>query len=293
MKRTAAPPPILVLAALASAGCAQLLGLDNTQFHAMDAPIDAPSLCDPTPPTCVATTGRSVCGQIKDTGAGAGASLRAPDPTGEVCAAPTADGPCALTVAALPLADYFAGTTASRVNGTVDNCGRFVVLDLPPAAADIAIVIEGTGYRRTAALLLKRPTGVGIDEQIQTVAVTVATLNAWAEQLGGSPDLSSGYLIRYRSVTDEPRVGELVAMDGLSPSMNKIGTVPWAAYFAGNAPFASLDPMATDTQQSGTALAVFGAGTFSVDGYRTGKRCRVLGLQQVANTLIDVIVPGC
>jgi hypothetical protein len=284
---------LVAAAAVPAAGCAQLLGLDSTRFEPMDASTDAPSLCDPVPPSCTFTTGRSVCGQIVDTGDGAGASLRATNPTGEQCGPDNSDGPCGLTIAALPLTSYFAGTVTGRLTGVIDDCGRYVVHDLDPAARDIAIVIEGTGYRRTASLLLGRPTGPGTDERVEAFAVTDATLTGWAAQLGGSPALSDAYLIRYRSVGGMPLAGEQVAMDGGSPFTNAIGTVPWARYFAGNAAFASIDPAAPSTLETGTALAVFGAGTFSVDGFRPGRRCRIMNLEQVANTLIYVTASGC
>lgn len=283
----------LAIAAASGAGCAQILGLDSTRFEPMDASTDAPSLCDPVSPSCTATTGRSVCGQIVDTGAGAGASLRATNPTGEQCQPGNSDGPCGLTLAALPLASYFAGTVTGRLGGVIDDCGRYVVHDLDPAAKDVAIVVEGPGYRRTASLLLGRPTGVGTDERVQAFAVTEPTVTGWTAQLGGSPDLSAAYLIRYRSVAGASLAGEQVAMDGGSPFTNAVGTVPWARYFAGNAAFASIDPAATSTLATGTALAVFGAGTFSVDGFRPGRRCRIMNLQQVANTLIYVTAGGC
>lgn len=283
----------LAWAAASSAGCAQLLGLDNTRFEPMDAATDAPSLCDAVPPACTSSTGRSVCGQIYDTGDAAGASLRAPSPTGELCAAGNTDGPCGLSVAALPLASYFAGTVTGRLTGELDDCGRYVVRDLDPAAANLAIVVEGPGYRRTAALLLGRPTGPGTDERVEAFAVSDATVTGWTAQLGSTPDLSGAYLIRYRSVNGAPLSGEQVAMDGGSPFANPIGTVPWARYFAGNAAFAAIDPAAAATLETGTALAVFGPGTFSVDGFRQGRRCRIMNLQQVANTLIYVTATGC
>jgi hypothetical protein len=284
---------LAVAAAAPATGCAQLLGLDDTRFEPLDAATDAPSLCDPVPLRCTSSTGRSVCGQIKETGDRAGASLRATDPTGEQCQPGSTDGPCGLTLAALPLTSYFAGTVTGRLTGVIDDCGRYAVHDLDPTANDIAIVVEGPGYRRTASLLLGRPTGPGIDERVEAVAVTDATVTGWAAQLGGSPDLSEAYLIRYRSVAGAPLAGEQVAMDGGSPFTNAVGTTPWARYFAGNAAFSSIDPAATSTLETGTALAVFGASTFSVDGFRPGRRCRIMNLGRVANTLIHVTASGC
>jgi hypothetical protein len=284
---------VLAAAAVPGAGCAQLLGLDSTRFEPLDAATDAPSLCDPVPLTCTFTSGRSVCGQIYETGDRAGASLRTTSPTGEMCQPGSSDGPCGLAVAALPLTSYFAGTTTGRLTGVIDDCGRYVVNDLDPTAKDVAIVVEGPGYRRTAALLLGRLTGPGTDERVEAFAVTDATVTGWAAQLGGAPDLSSAYLIRYRSVAGAPLAGEQVAKDGGSPFSNAVGTVPWARYFAGNAAFSSIDPAATATLETGTALAVLGGGTFSVDGFRPGRRCRVLSLEQVANTLIYVTAGGC
>lgn len=290
---TAHATAALALAAVSSTGCAQLLGLDDTRFEPLDAATDAPSLCDPVPPRCTSATGRSVCGQIYETGDRAGASLRATSPTGEMCGPGNLEGPCGLSVAGLPLASYFAGSVTGRLTGVIDDCGRYVVRDLDPAATNIAIVLEGASYRRTAALLLGRPTGVGTDERVDAFAVDDGTVVGWAAQLGSTPDLSAAYLIRYRSVNGGPLAGEQVAMDGGSPFGNAVGTVPWARYFTGNAAFAAIDPAAAATLETGTALAVFGAGTFSVDGFRQGRRCRLMNLQQVANTLIYVTATGC
>jgi hypothetical protein len=87
--------------------------------------------------------------------------------------------------------------------------------------------------------------------------------------------------------------GEAVAMNGGSSLANPPGTVPWAGYFAGHAMFATLDPQATATFETGTAVAVLGTGVFSLDGFRMGRRCRIPGLQQVMNTLTFVTATDC
>jgi hypothetical protein len=194
----------------------------------------------------------------------------------------------------LPMTEFFAGTATGRVDALVDDCGRYVVPDLDANTADVAIVIEAAGYRRTTTLLVGRTTVFGADRDVEALAVTEATATAWATQLDGAapPDVSAGILVRY-TMAGAPRSGMLVAKDGETPMMNPAGTPPWASYFTGDAAFGSLDPTHTATQASGTALTVIDStNTILLEGFRQGGglRCGVAGIQQVANTLIYVTI---
>ena len=71
---------VVVIGTGGAAGCASLLGLESTSFDQMDAPGDAPSVCDGAP-LCTVTTGRSVCGQLFGTGDTAGMPFRTATPT--------------------------------------------------------------------------------------------------------------------------------------------------------------------------------------------------------------------
>ncbi len=281
---------LVAVSGVIATGCAKILGLDDTTF-AEDAMI-GPTTCQGAP-LCTSSSGRSACGQLLQTGAEAGQPLRVAEPTGELCT--TADGPCAFSVSALPLADFFAGE-GTPVAGTVDDCGRFVVPDLDPAIADIALSISApAGFTQSATLVLAREMTAGVDEQLEAFVVSEATVETWTTAMTTdvAPDVSSGYLVRYTSSTSAPVGGEQVAKDASSPLMNPPGTVPWAAYFDANAPFGLLDPAQTATAAHGTAYANLGSGTFSLEGFRPGARCRVMGLQQIANTFIFVIAKNC
>lgn len=283
----------LAAVALAGAtGCAQLLGLEETTFEPGDSGIDAPGVCDGAP-ACTSTTGRSLCGQLFGTGDRAGQPLRVAAPTGGACAPGSLEGPCAFTVGALPKASLFASLPDGRVEGTVDDCGRFVVPDVDPSLPDVAVVVSGTDQHTTASLVLGRPPEVGEDRGIRALGVTSATVLAWGAQLRDPPvDAATGYLVEYTN-GGNPVLGDAVAKDSGSPLTNPFGTVPWAAYFTGFEPFGVLDPTLTVTANSGSALVVPGGGIFSIDGFRTGRRCKISDLQQVTNTLVHIVQVDC
>jgi hypothetical protein len=284
-------------------GCAQLFGLEETTFDQQDAPLDAPSVCDGAP-ACTSSIGRSVCGQVFGTGAQAGVKLRVAAPTGEKCVAGNTEGPCALTVTGSPMATFFDGTLTGQVVGQIDDCGRYVVGDLDSNADDIAIVFTDLNaepvFNTTARLLTDRPTIAGTDENVDAFAVTIATAAEWATQMNPAspPETTTGYLIKY-TLNTEPVVEMKVALDNGSafPAMDMMSdtsVVPWAGYFTGDAPFGVLENVASEgTTQSGTAFAVLPTGPFSLEGVRTGKRCKLPDLRSVANTLIHILEVGC
>jgi hypothetical protein len=279
------------LALLALTGCAQLFGLEETTFDQRDAPTDAPSVCD-FAPACTSSVGRSVCGQLFGVGATAGVPLRVASPTGEACVSGNTEGPCALAVQGMTKAELFAGGP-DRVAGTIDDCGRYVVPDLDLAEPDVAVLFTGTDFRASASLVLGRPAQAGQDRDVAAFAVSIAATDAWASQLQlASDQTSTGYLVEY-TMAGMPLAGEKVAVDNGSPFTGEVGTVPWAAYFAGDQRFGTLDRFLEATEQTGTALAVLDTGIFSLDGFRQGRRCRILDLQQVAGTLIYVRQIDC
>ncbi|MFN0251285.1 MAG: hypothetical protein ACKV2T_30700 [Kofleriaceae bacterium] len=274
-----------------ASGCAKILGLDETTFT-QDAMIGPPT-CQGAP-RCTSITGRSACGQLFQTGAEGGQPLRAAEPTGELCTS-VADGPCAFAVSALPVADFFAGA-GTPIAGAMDDCGRFVVPDIDPAIADVALSFAApSGFAQSATLVFAREATVGLDENLEAFVVSEPTIQQWTTAMTASmePDITSGYLVRYTASTQMPVEGEQVAKDASSPLMNEPGAIPWAAYFAASAPFGLLDPAQGATAAHGTAYANLGSGTFSLEGFRPGARCRVMGLQQIANTFIFVIAKNC
>lgn len=273
---------LLCLLLVACTGCAQLLGLDNTKFDYKDAHVDAPSVCDGAP-ACTSTTGRSVCGQLIDTGANAGVALRVASPTGAACTG--TEGPCALAVYGQIASDFYAGSS-TQVAGTIDDCGRFVVPDLDATAANVAVVVTGAANATSAALVLARPTSPGTDTGVLVYAVTTATQTAWATELssGSPPDLSSGYLVT-QSDTSGALAGEQVWVNG-----GPVGgppSQPWSAYFV-DKPFGMLDATQQMTGTGGSSLVVPQTGSFMLGGARTGKTCKQITVQPVANVLIHV-----
>ncbi len=274
-------------------GCAKILGLDDTTF-AEDGMV-GPATCQGAP-QCTSLTGRSACGQLYGTGAEASQPLRVAEPTGMLCSAlGSTEGPCAFAVSASPVADLFAGA-ATPIAGAMDDCGRFTVPDIDPAIVDVALSFAApAGFAQSATLVFAREATIGTDENLEAFVVSDATIQTWttAMTVSAAPDVSSGYLVRYTASTTMPVSGEQVAKDASSPLMNEPGTVPWAAYFGVGAPFGLLDPASSATAAHGTAYANLGTGTFSLEGFRPGARCRVMGLQQIANTFIFVIAKNC
>jgi hypothetical protein len=219
--------------------------------------------------------------------------MRVAAPTGEPCAAGNLEGPCAFTVAGMAKASYFNGTRAGAVIGGIDDCGRFVVPDIAPTVIDVAVVFDTVlpGIKQAATIVAKREAMVGIDRDVEAFVVSEATVSGWETQLAA--DASTGFLIRYRRMDGSPLAGEQVASNGSSSLTNPPGTVPWAAYFNGGGGFGTLDPTHTATDATGTAIGVLGGTSLSVEGFRTGIRCKVDGIQQMPNVLIFVSPPNC
>ena len=185
MKRVAAALCVVL------AGCAQMLGLDNTKFQQLDGPIDTPSVCDGDGVLCAPTeAGRAVCGQLFGTGAAADSPLRVAAPTGELCAPGSTEGPCGLQVSALAVESLFDGSSTGEKMGQIDDCGRFAVVDLDPSLVDVAVKFSdgATTYQTTATLLLGRAGAAGqADRDIAGYGVLISTTMEWATQLGVTP----------------------------------------------------------------------------------------------------------
>jgi len=275
-------------AALVLAGCSQLLGLEDTKFEQRDAMIDAPSTCDGAP-RCMGTTGRSVCGQLYGTGAQAGQLLRVAAPTGETCASSSStEGPCAYTVYAQSVADYHAGTTASRIAGEIDDCGRYFVSDLATADTNIAVVFTGTDIVESVTLKLDRENAVGVDTGVDAPLVAMTLPMQWATQIDAAnpPTISAGYLVTYVNALSQP-----IPMQELRVNGGMVGdppTLPWGAYFSGDGAYNTLDPAAMSTGVSGSALVVPSATMFMLGGFRTGRNCTPVSVTPHPNAFIHL-----
>lgn len=278
-------------ALLVLTGCAQLLGLEDTKFDQRDATVDAPSICDGAP-ACTATSGRSVCGRLVQTGGSGGLPLRLESATGESCATlGSTEGPCALQILGQPMASYFTGNSADAVMGQVDDCGRFVVPDLPTSAANVAVVATGAEIAQSAAIVLHRPTSVGTDTNVKLYVVTTTTSAAWGTQItsGNPPDVTGSYLVSYVSPMNAPIATNELRVNGAA--VGDPPTLPWGVYFRGAMPFGTIDPTLDATQDNGTALVVPPPGAFQLGGFRTGRNCMPESLQAVPNALIHIAMP--
>lgn len=273
---------------VAAAGCTRVLGLDDTTFEQRDATVDAPSSCDGAP-RCTSSTGRSACGQLFGTGELAGQLLRVTSPTGETCAnLSSSEGPCAYTIYGQTATSFYAGNAAERIAGEIDDCGRFVVLDIDASAADAAVVVTGTDAIDSAAVVIGRDTLVGADTGITAPVVTTATATAWGTQISSTdpPQVTGAVLVSYVDAAGQPLASEELRVDG--GGVNAPPAVPWGVYFTGTQPYDSIDPTLTTTQVSGAALVVPAAGSFQLGGFRPGKNCTPVTLQPVGTALIHV-----
>jgi len=274
--------------ALPLAGCASLLGLDDTQLDFHDAATDG-GVCDGTP-KCQFSSGRSVCGQIDKAGTAPG-PFRTSMPSGRPCAGST-QGPCALTIAGDTLANYVAGNTSSRVTGSVDDCGRFAVPDLPASESNVVVIATGIGFVETARLVLGRPGGTGADENVAAFVITPSAAGSWGTQLSQTmpPDVSSGFAVSFLAGTS-PVAMEQVDVDG-SPA-GAPPNPPWAAFYKDTG-FETLDPTLTATGADGTAFVVpRNTTSFDLRGTHAGKSCTQTGLQAVPNVLQFLVLTSC
>jgi hypothetical protein len=276
---------VKLLALFALTGCAQLLGLDNTHFDYQDGAVDAPSVCDGVPANCVSTSGRTVCGRLVDTGSMAATQVRAANVTGMECQPGAFDAPCALTVAGQPAASYFGGV-ADKIAGTIDDCGRFVVPDLPAAEPNIAIVFSGGPILESTTLVLGRATGAGeLDPPIVATIVRTKTEMEWANAIDSAspPGLTGSYIIDYTTTSSDPII---VRVDG--GELKVAPTQPWGVYFTGR-PFEAVDKAATGTSNTAnSALIVPPTGMHAVDGRRMGKTCSSANIQPVGSAVIHI-----
>lgn len=277
-----------LLALSTLAGCSQILGLEDTKFEGRDGAVDAPSVCDASP-RCISSTDRSVCGQLYGTGTAAGDLLRAAEPTGDTCAnLNSTAGPCAYTVSAQSLVDYYAENGVTRIAGEIDDCGRFVVADVDRTAQDVAVVFSGTDIVESVTLVLDRDSTVGEDRNVVAPIVQISTANSWAMQVdtANPPTVTAGYLITYINPSGLP-----IAMQELRINGGAVGdppTVPWGAYFTDDVPYGTIDPAATTTGASGSALVVPSSSPFMLGGFRPGKNCTAVPVEPHANAFIHV-----
>ena len=181
------------------------------------------------------------------------------------------------------MASYFAGTTTDKIQGTVDDCGRYVVPDLPATATNVAIVFDGTPILESATLLVGRPATAGeVDAGLVAPIVRTETEMRWGTQIDATspPGLTGSFLITYDTTSTDPIKARVDGGDLSMPT-----TQPWGVYFTG-LPFADLDPTQTATTTSNTLLVVPGSGSHVIDGSRPGKSCGQITVQPVGTALV-------
>jgi hypothetical protein len=288
-----AGPTLAALAALAAGGCAQILGLDDTQRR--DA--SGPGVCD-QPIDCTGAGMRAICGQLVD--AVTGQAFQRVGATGAACLPTDTDGPCGFAIAGADGADeneLFSTIDTTTPATVVDDCGRFkiealtgerlAVVATPVAPAD------GT-YRKVIRGVLHNdlePVITGVD----VVVVRHSLVTDWETQSGQT--IPEALLLLFRS-------GNTLIRDVVS----KINTVqvplppavPYALYFGGPNPFETvLDPVSGGLQArsgaTGTGL-VFPVDTnpFTLGGSQPGKNClEISGVRRIVAALVWIDLTDC
>jgi hypothetical protein len=277
---------VLAAAAAMTGGCAQILGLEETERRDGGGGVCAEDI------TCSGAADRAVCGRLVD--AASRAPFAAAGAMGAACAPGAADGPCAFAVAGLAANDLWAGM-GTPVAATVDDCGRFRVEGLTGAALAIIadpIAPADATYRRTASTVLYNMTG-SVDG-LEVPVVTNERVTAWETPAGVT--IAGGFLVKFR-LGATPSADFVAKIDtvpvGVPPA------TPFALYFDGATPYDVVTDMGgalrTTSGPSGTALVVpASTSPFSLGGTKPGKNCtEVGGLQLQTDRLVSVELTNC
>ncbi len=237
-------------------------------------------------PGCPAPSGatkQSICGQLYDFETNA--KLEAPGATGAACdpQAPTADGPCALTIAvydAQKFANNPTGTPQVSVGQlTIYDNGQFSLADVETSEIQpfVGLGVDDadaskkgpSGYAVTSAIAFnkdpgKRTTGV------ELWLVKPSTAAAWAAAPGGGPSLTTGiYAAVFRAHAEG--VGDQYAnQPDVTITTGASSITPSYYYFnAAETNRTNIDMDATATGANGTGL-VTGTGVLTSPWSGTG-----------------------
>jgi hypothetical protein len=280
----------VAVAALAAGGCAQILGLDDTQRR--DA--SGPGVCD-QPIDCSGAGMRAICGVLVD--AVTEQPFQRAGATGAACSPADTDGPCGFDVSGADGAteDELFSTIETVTPATVvDDCGRFRIEGLTGERLAVVAKPADPAFRQVIRGVLHNdlePTITGVD----VVVVTSSLVSTWETQSGQT--IPEALLIRFRNGGTDIR--DVVAkintvMVPLPPA------VPYALYFGGPNQFETvLDPVSGSLQDrsgsTGTGL-VFPVDTnpFTLGGSQPGKNClEISGLRRIVGALVWVDLTDC
>jgi hypothetical protein len=205
-----------------------------------------------------ATGKQTICGQIYDFENNT--PFAATGATGAKCAAPTATGPCALTITAyeaLAFAANPSGTPPLATGGLyIDDCGRYRVTDISqPGTPFIGLGVDdamGTmgpaGVTNTTAVAVPKSPGAATKD-VEAFIVKKSTSDMWTAS--GGPSVATGW---YAAVFRAHRVG----MDSQAGvTITKSGsTIPNNDFYfqAAQTSRQTIDPAATATGMNGTVL---------------------------------------
>lgn len=291
MRRVAA-----AAAAIGLAGCAQILGLDDTQHRQGDASQLCTERLD-----CTGATERAICGQLVD--AVTQQPFQRLGATGALCQPTDTDGPCGFTiggVGAATDADLFNVFDTATPATLVDDCGRFKIEGL--SGAKLAVVAtpvsSAAGAFRKVIRVVLYNTLAPVVDAIDTVVVRDELVTGtWNVQSGQT--ITDGLLVEFRA--GQTKIEGVVGTIG-SLAVPLPPAVPYSLYFAGPNPFESMiDPgtgmLQADSGPTGTGLVVPVDGNpIDLSGLRSagGGVCdKIVGVRRTPGALVWIDLNNC
>lgn len=245
-------------------------------------------------PTPSSATKMTICGQLYDFETG----MKFADTSGDsgLCdsAAPTADGPCALTIQAYDAVGFVnaAGmgmmpSPLSVGNLYIDGCGRFKLADIDLNAVaspfvglgidDAMAANRGPGGVSVTAAVAMPKQAMGAVKNVEAFIVKPSTTSAWAGS--GGPTLTTGIYApvfrQHKAGNGDPFANQAGVKVVISPNTSVNSNNDF--YFEAQATArTTIDPAATVTGANGTALinnAKLSDGTYEGQG-GLGAGCR-------------------
>ena len=286
---------VAFVALAAGGGCAQILGLDDTQRR--DA--SGPGVCD-QPIDCSSATMRAICGQLVD--AVTEQPFQRIGATGALCLPTDTDGPCGFAIAGVAAAsddELFSTFDTSTPATVLDDCGRFKIEGLTgPKLAVVATPVPPADatFRKVIRVILYNT----LEPQVTAIDVVVVAdslVTTWDTQSGQTT--TDALLVKFRA--GQQRIAGVQATIG-SVAVPLPPAVPYSLYFGGPNQFESLiDPtsgaLQTDSGTSGTGLVVPVDGSpITLSGLRTagGGTCNgISGVRRTPGALVWIDLTDC
>lgn len=277
-----------------------------------------PTMCDPatTTPTvdpdtgvttCVGTGGggcdatfacpqpsdsshQTICGQIYDLETGD--KFRAADATGAPCTATTADGPCAMGVAAYDAYQFATDPQNAQKLSTgpvyIDDCGRYRVPDVAtPTSPFVGLGFDDADQSKIGPTGVTNGVGISLSSKpgeatkdIDGWFAAPTTTAKWG--MNGGPSLSTGYFVAIYFANKTGRALQA----GVTPTHSGSTDAAHDFFFGDtDAKRTTIDSAASATGANGTALVTGAVATDTFAWSGTGglpPECKYLALTEAS-----------